>query len=195
MNDPPQIDPVGATPLLLAAASGDVESMKILEEVSDVNATTIGGATVFMLAAGAGAERRARNERKALEAARFALSIGGGRVNDHLTDRAPDGPVKGEEDGRTALHFAATLGWTEMIRFLAEQGADLNAKDRYGMTPIQVAMGDPEGRYGRKNTGGIYDERYRNPPAPGKGVKKVIDILLELGAEPFTGQYRDRSGE
>lgn len=196
MNDPPQIDPVGATPLLLAAASGDLESMKILEEVSDTRATTIGGATVFMLAAGAGAERRARSEDEAIDAARFALTIGGGGVNDHLTDIAADGPKKGLEDGRTVAHFVAPLGWTKMIEFLAEQGADFNVEDRYGMTPLQLAMGDPEGRYNRQiGVHGDYDYRYRNPPAEGKGNKKMIELLLKLGAEPFTGVYRDRSGE
>ena len=196
MDDPPQIDPAGATPLLVAAAAGDLASMQILAEVSDTNATTIGGATVFMLAAGAGAERGSRSEEDALQAARFALSIGGGSVNDHLTDLAPDGPAQGQEDGRTTAHFAAPLGWSRMIRFLAENGADLNAKDRYGMTPLQLAMGDPEGRYNRQiGPHGDYDYRYRNPPAEGKGNQKLAELLLQLGAEPFTGEYRDRSGE
>jgi len=196
MSDPSQIDPVGATPLLVAAASGDLESMHILEEVSDVSATTIGGATLFMLAAGAGAERGARSEEEALEAARYALEIGGGSVRDYLTDIAPDGPAEGKQDGRTALHFAMLQGWTRMIRFLAEQGADLNAQDRYGVTPMQLALGDPEGRYNRQiGPHGDYDYRYRRPQGEGKGNKKLVDLLLELGAEPFTGKFRDRSGE
>lgn len=196
MSDPSQIDPVGATPLLIAAAAGDLESMQILEEVSDVKATTIGGASFFMLAAGAGAERGSRSEEEALAAARFALSVGGGSVTDHLTDIAPDGPAEGKQDGRTTLHFAVTQGWVKMIRFLAEQGADLNAVDRYGMTPMQLAWGDPEGRYNRQiGPHGDYDYRYRRPGAEGKGNKKLVDLLLELGAAPFTGEFRDRSGE
>jgi ankyrin repeat protein len=192
-EDISMIDPVGATPLLLAAASGDTESMMILEEVSDVKASTIGGATLLMLAAGSGAERGSRSEKQALEATRLALSIGGGNVNDYLTAKAPDGPAKDKADGRTALHFAAGLGWPQMIRLLVENGADLNAKDRYGMTPLQIALGDPEGRYFRQIGGIAYnsDERYR-----GSGMnKKLADLLLELGAEPFTGVFRDRSGE
>jgi ankyrin repeat protein len=196
MSDPSQIDPVGATPLLVAAAAGDLESMRILEEVSDVKATTIGGATLFMLASGAGAERKSRSEDEALAAARFALAVGGGSVNDRLTDIAPDGPAEGKEDGRTPLHFAVTQGWEKMIRFLAEQGADLNAADRYGMTPMQLAWGDPEGRYNRQiGPHGDYDYRYRRPGAEGKGNKKLVDLLLKLGAAPFTGEFRDRSGE
>lgn len=194
---PPQIDPVGATPLLVAAASGNVEAMNLLEEVSDVKAKTIGGATLFMLASGAGSERGARNEKEALEAARLALSLGGGSVNDVLTELAPDGPAKGVADGRTALHFAVTVGWTDMIRFLVENGADINARDRYGVTPMMVALGDPEGRYYRNVGDGDYDHRYRRSTdnAGISGDKRLADLLLELGAEPFTGKYRDLSGQ
>lgn len=192
-EDPAQVNPVGATPLLLAAVSGDIESMNILEEVSDVSATTIGGATLFMLAAGAGVERNARNEQEAIQAATRALELGGGDIDDYLTEIAPDGPAKGMEDGRTAMHFAVSLGWTEMIKFLAERGADLEAKDRYGMTPLMLALGDPEGLYHRQVGDGNYDDQYRRPNPLGN--KKVADLLLQLGARPFTGKYRDTSGE
>lgn len=194
-NNTPQIDPVGATPLLVAAAAGDVESMRILEKVSDPSATTIGGATVFMLAAGAGAEHGVRHEKEALEAAKFALAIGGGSVNDHLTERAAGGVNKGKEDGRTALHFVSFLGWTSMVGFLAEQGADLNVKDRYGMTPLLIALGDPEIRY--VTVGDVVTERdFRiRTSADGKGNEKLAELIVELGAEPFTGEYQNRAGD
>ena len=169
--------------------------MRILVESggADKNAKTIGGATLFMLAAGVGAERGARTQKDALEAARLALAMGGGDINARLTEIAADGPGKGKEDGRTALHAAAYLGWTDMIRFLVDNGADLNAGDRYGMTPLKLAMGDPEGIYYRNIGSGNYDERYRRPAF--EGNQKVTDLLLELGAAPFTGKRRDRSGE
>ncbi len=194
VEDPPQVDPVGATPLLLAAASGDVESMRILVESggADKNATTIGGATLLMLAAGMGAERGARNQKEALEATKLALAMGAD-VNAKLTELAEDGPGKNKQDGRTAMYAAVHLGWTDVIKFLAENGADINAKDRYGMTPIKLAMGDPEGLYYRNVGSGNYDERYRRPAF--EGNQKVTELLLQLGAEPFTGKYRDRSGE
>ncbi len=193
-EEPAQVDPVGATPLLLAAASGDVESMRILVESghADKNVQTIGGATLFMLAAGVGTERGARNQKEALEAAKLALAMGAD-VNALLTEIAADGPGKGKADGRTAMHAAVYLGWTDMIKFLSENGANINAKDRYGMTPIKLAMGDPEGIYYRNIGSGNYDERYRRPAF--EGNKKVTELLLQLGAEPFTGKYRDRSGE
>ena len=195
MEDPPLVDPVGATPLLLAAASGDAESMRILAQVSETNATTDGGATAFMLAAGAGAERGAREEEPALEAARFALDIGAGNVDDRLTEIAADGPAKGIADGRTALHFAANLGWSEVVQFLVQEGAKINARDRYGMTPLTIALGDPEGRYYRQVGDGNYDGRFRKLDPTVNGDEQLAKLLVSLGANPYTGEYRDRSGE
>jgi ankyrin repeat protein len=193
---PPQVSPVGATPLHLAAIAGDVESMRILGPVSDAKAKTIGGATMFLLAAGAGVEKRARSGQDAVEAARLALAMGGGDVNDYLTDRVPGGPRRDVEDRRTAMHFATYLGWAEMIKFLVEQGAEIDATDRYGMTPLMIALGDPEGRYYRQVGDGNYDLRFRRPgPTPGTGAnEKMAELLVALGAEPFSGEYRDSSG-
>jgi ankyrin repeat protein len=198
-SNPPMISPVGATPLLLAAISADIEAMDLLGEVSEINAKTSGGATLFMLATGAGPEKRAfgkGQEQRALKAAKLALELGGGSVNDRLTHRAEDGPAKGVEDGRTALHFAVYRGWKEMVRFLVEEGADINAGDRYGMTPLMIALGDPEGRYYRQIGEGDYDHRFRRPGVtPGTGAnEEMAELLLSLGAEPFTGQYVDSSG-
>lgn len=193
---PPQVSPVGATPLHLAAISGDVESMRILAPVSDPKAKTIGGANIFLLAAGAGVEKRARSGKHAVVAAKLARELGGGDVNDYLTDRIPGGPGRDVEDRRTAMHFATYLGWAEMIEYLVEQGADIDATDRYGATPLMIALGDPEGRYYRQVGDGNYDLRFRRPgPTPGTGANPAMaELLLALGAEPFSGEYVDSSG-
>ena len=193
---PPQISPIGATPLHLAAISGDLESMRLLAPVSDPAAKTISGGTVFLFAAGGGVEKRARNGENAVAAAKYALEIGGGSVDDHLTDTVPGGPRPGVEDRRTALHFATYLGWTDLIEFLVAEGADIDAGDRYGMTPLMIALGDPEGRYYRQVGEASYDLRMRRPgPTPGTGDNpEIAALLLALGAEPFTGEYRDVSG-
>lgn len=192
-EDPPQIDVTGATPLLLAAAAGDTASMRILVEKgqADKKAKTDSGATLFMLAAGSGSEVGVRDEKKAIEAAKLALAMGDVDVNAVLTnDDAVNGPGTGKIDGRTAAHFAATLGWADMIRFLAEQGANLDVADRYGQTPLMIAMGDPEARYYRNIPVGRYDDRYRRPP--NAGYKHVVQALLESGAKPFTGKIVDK---
>jgi hypothetical protein len=42
---------------------------------------------------------------------------------------------------QTALHGAAEHGFDKFIEFLVANGADLNAKDSAGRTPLQVARG------------------------------------------------------
>ena len=46
-----------------------------------------------------------------------------------------------EDRGQTALHGAGFWGWNQMVQFLADQGANLNVKDKKGMTPVDSAMG------------------------------------------------------
>jgi ankyrin repeat protein len=184
-----QIDIVGSTPLLLAAASGDSESLRIMVEAgANIHARTMGGGTLFMLAAGGGAERKARDEQQAIEAAKYILSLGGADINAQLTDnRTVNGPGTGKNDGRSALHFAVTLGWVDMVRFLAENGANLDAEDRYGMTPLTIAMGDPESRYYRNVGVGRYDDRFRR--TRGRQDNLIENMLLDYGAKPFTGEF------
>jgi len=178
-NDHAQMKLVGVTPIVLAAASGDVTSMRILaERGANPRMTTPEGVSPLLVAAGLGIERGMQDEKSALETAQLAVQLGGD-VN------------ASKEDGRTALHVAAYLGWNGMIQFLAEQGANLDAKDMYGQTPLSIALGDPEGLIYRQLPGGRYDDRFRNP----REQEKTAELLLQLGAAPFTGKYRDRSGE
>ena len=183
-NNLPQISLVGATPYLLAAATGEVGTMRLLVEArGDPKLMTVDSTSPLMVAAGVGTERGDRSEEseaQALEAAKLAIMLGGD-VNAR------------NREGRTALHAAVSLGDKEMIRFLAEKGADLEAKDLYGQTPLSIALGDPEGRIYRQLPGDAHDYRFRQP-RPG-GQKEIAALLLELGAKPFTGKYRDRSGE
>ena len=196
---PAQISPVGATPLLLAAASGNIEAMNLLEEVSDTSVTTVGGANLFMLAAGAGAETNIRNEDEALEAAKHVLSeVGGVDINAYLTDIVPGGPARGKVDGRTALHFAALYGWQKMILFLVENGAELDVEDRYGVTPLMLALGDPEGRLAQNVGEFNNDHRFRRPggarQSTGEGNNELAELLLELGATPCICEAMDLTG-
>jgi ankyrin repeat protein len=43
--------------------------------------------------------------------------------------------------GQTALHGAAYLGANQIVQFLLEKGARLDAQDRQGQTPFRVAEG------------------------------------------------------
>jgi ankyrin repeat protein len=61
--------------------------------------------------------------------------------------------------GNTLLHYAATHGNTDLIKFMVEQGADINARGDLERTPLQLAVAD-------------------NQDA------KAVSSLLKLGADP-----------
>ncbi|MCH7978875.1 MAG: ankyrin repeat domain-containing protein [Acidobacteria bacterium] len=193
-NSLPQIVIVGATPFLLAAASGGLESMRLLVEGgADPRLAAEDGATALMVAAGVGSERsrtyrvadnsyrtEANQKRtNALEAAKLALQLG-------VDINAVEG------GGRSVLHGASYLRDHEMIKFLVENGANLEAKDKYGGTPLSIALGDPEGLYYRNRGGGRYDDRFRVITGEDK---ETAELLLKLGAAPFTGKRRLRGSE
>jgi hypothetical protein len=53
--------------------------------------------------------------------------------------------AKENQRGLTPLHEAARWGWNDVVRFLVDHGADLQAKDNRGMTPVDSAMGKAGG--------------------------------------------------
>merc|ERR1711862_531885 len=48
--------------------------------------------------------------------------------------------VKSPIDGRSPLHLAADYGQLEVLEYLASQGADINAKDKHGISVILAAI-------------------------------------------------------
>lgn len=174
-----QVDMTGATPFLLAAASGDAASMRALVAAgADPKAVNVEGVNAVVLAAGLGTELKKGNEKRYLEAARVAIELG------------VDVNGKHEQDGRTALHAAVTQGWPDMVRFLVASGVKIDAKDMWGQTALTIAMGDPEDVIYRPYPGGNKEDRFRVPrPSP-----KMEALLLELGHPPFAGKFADKSG-
>lgn len=140
---------IGATPLLRAAKGFDVPAIELLlrygahpdlPNLGQITRTQIGGVTPLMAAAGL--DSRPTDTRGTFDtpdveqrsiAALKALLAGGADINAR------------DDHGRTALHAAASWGWTEVAKFLVENGADLHAQDADGVLPVDAALGRMQG--------------------------------------------------
>src|SRR5215813_2990221 len=121
----------GTTPLMRAARAGDATVMKLLlEKGADPKITTKDGSNALMFAAGVGyRDKNTRgSESEALEALKVSIDAG---LDLHQAN----------SKGETALHGAASRGADTIVQFLADHGADLNAKTKQGYTPLDIASG------------------------------------------------------
>jgi uncharacterized protein len=128
----------GITPLMAAAGvdfgdrvtrgrnrtnDGVLATMKLLLDAgADINARSV-------------AERRPVVAEGASQAANYALNS---RV------RSSQVPTATAVPNQTALHGAAQRGFTAFVKFLADHGADLQAKDVNGRTPLDLAKASKE---------------------------------------------------
>lgn len=121
----------GSTPFMKAATTSDLQLMKLLLEYgADPNITTQNHTTPLMAAAGLGWTDISSlgTEDASIEAIKLCLQHGA--------------DVNAFNDlGETALHGAAQRGGDKIVRFLAAQGATLDAKNRRGRTPMDEAIG------------------------------------------------------
>ncbi|HEY2382173.1 MAG TPA: ankyrin repeat domain-containing protein [Terriglobia bacterium] len=149
----------GATPLMRAARNGDSPAMRLLlEHGAEPAIAQKNHVTALMLAAGLGRGLGTFADEYAAEKEQYdAVKL--------LLDRRVD--VNAANDGgQTALHFAA-LSMDSVVELLVMNGANLEAKDRQGRTPLDMASG--KGGPGRAGAAAV--------PRPG-----TIALLRKLGA-------------
>jgi ankyrin repeat protein len=121
----------GTTPLMRAARAGDAPTMRaLLAKGADPNLTTKDGNNALQFAAGVGYRDKNTkgSESEALEALKLTVSIG---MDIHRENNR----------GETALHGAASRGADTIVQYLLEQSANLNAKTKPGLTPLDYALG------------------------------------------------------
>jgi ankyrin repeat protein len=166
---------IGATPLLRAAKTFDVPAMKLLvAHKARLDLPNLSGISPVMAAAGYGSvECDPRGygpgiphyvtpdvEQKSIDALTVLLDAGAD-VNQRTTAE------RGRDNGRgqTALFGAAFWGWNDVVKFLVERGAKIDAADTRGLTAVDAALGKAGG-HGRGQTVEVY--------------KDTADLIVEL---------------
>ncbi len=157
----------GATPLLRAARAGDAPFVELLlKHKAMVDLPSKEGVTPLMAAAGVEfgdrvTRGRNRTNEGVLATMRLLLDAGA-NINARMVVEPGRNPADGLSQAavfavalrrpsqipsasavphQTALHGAAQRGFTPFVKFLAENGADLQAKDASGRTPLDLAKG------------------------------------------------------
>ncbi|PYS53077.1 MAG: hypothetical protein DMG13_13975 [Acidobacteria bacterium] len=130
-----EVNNIGATPLLLAARTTDVELIRLLLKLgADPLLPNEDNTTALMAAAGVGTYspgEDAGTESEALEAVRLLWELG---ADVNTVNKAGDTP----------MHGAAYKFFPSVVRFLAEKGARIdiwNQKNKFGFTPLAIAEG------------------------------------------------------
>jgi ankyrin repeat protein len=127
---------LGTTAFHLAAKRVDVEAMKVLVEAgADPKMPSADGTTPLMVAAGLAmwyvgedGGSMAGHEHEAIEAVKMCVELG----NDVNARNVY---------GETPLHGGAFRGVNEIVEYLVEKGAVLDARDSRGWTPFTIASG------------------------------------------------------
>jgi len=123
----------GTTPLMRAARNGDATAMRILlAHGADPQMEQKNHTTALMLAAGLGRGLGTFADEVATEAQMLqAVKI---LLDQHVNVNAAN------DSGQTALHFAA-LSMDSVVELLLMNGAKIDAADRQGRTPLDMALG------------------------------------------------------
>ena len=156
----------GTTPFTRAARSADVELMHLLlDKGADPKLVGKDNQTALMVASGvAWTDHIKGTEAEALEAVKLCVSLG--LDVNAATDK-----------GETALHGAAHRGADTIAKYLVEKGANVNAHNKRGFTPLDLAMG--KGGYNGALGPGAREHR-RHDPSGGRPARP--------------GDQRDRQG-
>ncbi|MCE2514909.1 MAG: ankyrin repeat domain-containing protein [Acidobacteria bacterium] len=126
-------DAGGSVQAAAADASGGI-LRALLAAGADLHRTTADGTTPLMVAAGLGRSTYTPRE------PRGGRSLGAEQAVRILLDAGADINAVNEADF-TALHGAAFRGLNEVITYLVEQGADIDARDFRGRTAYRMAEG------------------------------------------------------
>ncbi|MFP3959317.1 MAG: ankyrin repeat domain-containing protein [Spirochaetaceae bacterium] len=98
----------------------------------------------------------------------------------------PVAVAKPQERARTPLHWAARRGHEQVVELLLERGANVDAQDALGRTPLHVAVGHPAVVRLLLENGAAVDSRDHLSNTPlHRAVRtpEVVEALIEAGAD------------
>jgi ankyrin repeat protein len=155
----------GTTPLLRAAKAQDAPAVALLLQHGALpNLPNNQGFTPTEAAAGLGsvdADTRGLYTTSDVQQRSIAslelLLKAGGEING-----------AGGRSQQTPLHGAAFWGWNDVVQYLVAHGANIDAKDAQGRTPVDSAMG----RAGGNSRGGQRIDVHQD----------TAELLVKLGA-------------
>lgn len=172
---------IGSTAYLLAAKFVEVDIMRALSAGgADVQLAMPDGTTALMLVAGHGEARARTDFVRRNETRRQICVCDGGVVESEsqvhsamLVALAAGADVNAvNRAGDTAIHFAAMMGFDSVVQLLADKGANVNVKNKRGLTPLALARGNN----GRR---GFAGDDEAGPEASGASTTA---LLRKLGA-------------
>jgi hypothetical protein len=150
----------GATPLLRAAMTHDHDAMRLLlEHGAKVDLPNVMGVTPLIAATSLGVRDSnfgsSRSPRFDIDpdvedktiASLEILLAAGADINARVTDthsrtaRIARQSQMTDREGQTGLYAAAGKGWTRVVEFMIEHGADIDVEDEAGQTPLDAATG------------------------------------------------------
>ncbi len=139
------------------------------------------------------------NRRRARDKARRSADLGRKRPPDEtrhlevaklLLERGANVAARGEIEGQTALHDAARSGCARMTALLLDHGADIEAEDKSGKTPLMLATEECKIHVVRVllERGADAIRRGTDGHAPMHsaalgGSKRILAMLIERGAD------------
>ncbi len=206
----------GSTPLLFVARNGDIATARVLLEAgANVNDTSAAGESALVMAAHSGHGPLAiyllkqGADPNAAEAGYTALHaavlrsdhalvgalLGHAADIDARLERGTPGrrfsadySIRAQLVGGSAFWLAAKYGELEIIRTLAERGADTSIRPNTGVSAIQAAMGSPGGSLENRR-----DRIGKTPPDPLVEEEMTLELsrfILDLGADVNTADMK-----
>lgn len=159
---------LGVTPLHMAAWKGHLAIVKLLLQIgANPEARNPQGWTPLYAALVSGHEKISRT------------------ISRHISNL--HNFLVNSEEKLTPLHVASRFGLSKSVRYFLEGGADVDAKDRRGWTPIRHALeSDPYVlEMGYNSTKCRFSNYFNNLEAPSLDkVFETVTVLLEFGANP-----------